>query len=138
RICYPTPQYGPEQKRIKRGSGQPLPLIRQYVARLSDTRRDAIIRFWRPVLYQLSYTPSFPGLLHPDRASAYFRILATTPAPTVRPPSRIAKRKPSSIAIGTNSSTSIVMLSPGITIPVPSGNVTVPVTSVVPQQNCGR
>jgi hypothetical protein len=27
-------------------------------------------------------------------------IFATTPAPTVRPPSRIAKRKPSSIAIG--------------------------------------
>ena len=27
-------------------------------------------------------------------------ILATTPAPTVRPPSRIAKRRPSSIAIG--------------------------------------
>src|SRR5712691_11249927 len=61
----------------------------------------------------------------------YFRILATTPAPTVRPPSRIAKRKPSSIAIGTRSSTSIVMLSPGITISVPSGSVTVPVTSVV-------
>jgi len=30
----------------------------------------------------------------------YSMILATTPAPTVRPPSRIAKRKPSSIAIG--------------------------------------
>lgn len=30
----------------------------------------------------------------------YLIILATTPAPTVRPPSRIAKRKPSSIAIG--------------------------------------
>jgi len=30
----------------------------------------------------------------------YSIILATTPAPTVRPPSRIAKRKPSSIAIG--------------------------------------
>src|SRR5690606_39656115 len=27
-------------------------------------------------------------------------ILATTPAPTVRPPSRIAKRRPSSMAIG--------------------------------------
>ena len=30
----------------------------------------------------------------------YSVILDTTPAPTVRPPSRIAKRKPSSIAIG--------------------------------------
>ncbi len=58
-------------------------------------------------------------------------ILATTPAPTVRPPSRMAKRRPSSIAIGTISSTSIVMLSPGITISVPSGSFTVPVTSVV-------
>ena len=28
----------------------------------------------------------------------YSMIFATTPAPTVRPPSRIAKRKPSSIA----------------------------------------
>src|SRR5947207_8602811 len=79
-------------------------------------------RFWRPVLYQLSYTPM---------RGRYFMILATTPASTVRPPSRIAKRSPSSIAIGTKSSTSIVMLSPGITISVPSGSVTVPVTSVV-------
>ena len=31
---------------------------------------------------------------------AYFRILVTRPAPTVRPPSRIANFKPSSIAIG--------------------------------------
>ena len=30
----------------------------------------------------------------------YLITLATTPAPTVRPPSRIAKRKPSAIAIG--------------------------------------
>ena len=30
----------------------------------------------------------------------YFKILETTPAPTVLPPSRIAKRKPSFIAIG--------------------------------------
>ena len=61
----------------------------------------------------------------------YSVIEATTPAPTVRPPSRIAKRSFSSIAIGTISSTSIVTLSPGITISVPSGRVTTPVTSVV-------
>ena len=61
----------------------------------------------------------------------YFMILATTPAPTVRPPSRIAKRRPSSIAIGTRSSTTIDTLSPGITISVPSGSFTEPVTSVV-------
>src|SRR5439155_25252471 len=64
-------------------------------------------------------------------ARLYFMILATTPAPTVRPPSRIAKRSPSSIAIGAISSISIEMLSPGITISVPSGRCTVPVTSVV-------
>ena len=49
-------------------------------------------------------------------------ILATTPAPTVRPPSRIAKRRPSSIAIGVISVTTILMLSPGITISMPSGS----------------
>ena len=61
----------------------------------------------------------------------YSVILATTPAPTVRPPSRIAKRRPSSMAIGAISSTSICTLSPGITISVPSGRVHAPVTSVV-------
>src|SRR5690242_1439613 len=59
------------------------------------------------------------------------RILVTTPAPTVLPPSRIANRRPSSHAIGDTSTTSTLMLSPGITISVPAGNVTVPVTSVV-------
>ena len=39
-------------------------------------------------------------------------ILATTPAPTVRPPSRIAKRRPSSIAIGVISLTVMLTLSP--------------------------
>ena len=62
---------------------------------------------------------------------AYAVILETTPAPTVRPPSRIAKRKPCSIATGAINSTSNFKLSPGITISVPSGKVTVPVTSVV-------
>ena len=61
----------------------------------------------------------------------YSVIFDTTPAPTVRPPSRIAKRRPASIAIGAISSTSNFRLSPGITISVPSGRVTVPVTSVV-------
>ena len=58
-------------------------------------------------------------------------MLATTPAPTVLPPSRMAKRSFSSIAIGTISATSIATLSPGITISTPSGSVTMPVTSVV-------
>ncbi|SIP99556.1 hypothetical protein SAMN05880582_101317 [Rhizobium sp. RU20A] len=61
----------------------------------------------------------------------YSMIEATMPAPTVRPPSRIAKRSFSSIAIGTISSTATVTLSPGMTISVPSGSVTIPVTSVV-------
>ena len=58
-------------------------------------------------------------------------ILVTRPAPTVRPPSRIAKRRPSSMAMGWISSTDISVLSPGMTISVPSGRVTTPVTSVV-------
>src|SRR5271157_2163744 len=64
-------------------------------------------------------------------AKPYSVIETTTPEPTVRPPSRMAKRSFSSIAIGTISATSIVTLSPGITISVPSGKCTTPVTSVV-------
>ena len=67
----------------------------------------------------------------PISAEAYFLIEPTTPEPTVRPPSRIAKRRPWSMAIGAISLTSIVTLSPGITISVPSGRITSPVTSVV-------
>jgi len=62
---------------------------------------------------------------------AYFKILVTRPAPTVRPPSRMAKRRPSSMAMGAISSTVISVLSPGITIWVPSAKVMAPVTSVV-------
>ena len=61
----------------------------------------------------------------------YSIISATTPAPTVRPPSRMANRNPSSIAIGAIRFTIMEILSPGIIISVPSGNSTVPVTSVV-------
>ena len=61
----------------------------------------------------------------------YSMTLATTPAPTVLPPSRMAKRRPCSIAIGVISVTTILMLSPGITISVPLGSSTAPVTSVV-------
>jgi len=62
---------------------------------------------------------------------AHSMILITTPAPTVLPPSRIAKRICSSSATVVMSSTSIVTLSPGITILTPSGSCTLPVTSVV-------
>ncbi len=61
----------------------------------------------------------------------YSTISETVPAPTVRPPSRIAKRKPFSMAIGAISSISICMLSPGITISTPAGRFATPVTSVV-------
>src|SRR5512145_2564437 len=60
-------------------------------------------------------------------------IFETTPAPTVRPPSRMAKRRPSSIAIGWISSTVISVLSPGMTISVPSGHEIVPATLLLGQ-----
>ena len=65
------------------------------------------------------------------KKSNYSMIFVTTPAPTVRPPSRIAKRRPSSMAIGAIRVTLIFTLSPGITISTPSGSSQEPVTSVV-------
>lgn len=67
----------------------------------------------------------------PGQAQDHFVILVTWPAPTVRPPSRMANFRPSSMATGWMSSTFISVLSPGMTISVPSGRVTTPVTSVV-------
>ena len=64
-------------------------------------------------------TGALPVELH---SSSYEIISVTTPEPTVRPPSLIAKRTPLSIAIGAIISTSIEILSPGITISVPSGS----------------
>jgi len=61
----------------------------------------------------------------------YFTISVMTPAPTVLPPSRMAKRWPVSRATGWRSSTVPVRVSPGMTISTPDGRVTVPVTSVV-------
>jgi hypothetical protein len=64
--------------------------------------------------------------------SIYYSITCeTTPAPTVRPPSRIANFKPFSMAIGEIKLMITVILSPGITISTPSGSFTSPVTSVV-------
>ena len=62
---------------------------------------------------------------------AYFTISLMVPAPTVCPPSRMAKRKPFSIATGVINSITRLTLSPGITISVPAGNSATPVTSVV-------
>src|SRR6185436_9644058 len=56
-----------------------------------------------------------------DRFShSYFVIFVTTPAPTVLPPSRIANRCLSSSATGAMSLTWSLMVSPGMTISVPS------------------
>jgi hypothetical protein len=144
RETYLSPQEPMNQEQNGRGGGS----------------RTPDLRFWRPSLYQLSYTPSrdrpaVPTGPAPDSPStplmqgvrtnrlpgrflcpasgnpSYSMMEATTPAPTVRPPSRMAKRRPSSMAIGTISSTSTETLSPGMTISVPSGSDTTPVTSVV-------
>ena len=93
-------------------------LIRSF-GRSGGTRTHNL-RFWRPALYQLNYAPK-----------RYLIILVTTPAPTVLPPSLIAKFKFSFIAIGVINLTVNLPSSPGITISVPEGNVTSPVTSVV-------
>src|SRR5271165_1127469 len=61
----------------------------------------------------------------------YCTISAIVPAPTVCPPSRMAKRKPFSIATGVINSITRLTLSPGITISVPAGSSATPVTSVV-------
>ena len=65
------------------------------------------------------------------RVASYSATSEMVPAPTVRPPSRMANRNPFSIAMGVINSTSIVTLSPGITISTPSGKLATPVTSVV-------
>src|SRR4026208_1279412 len=53
------------------------------------------------------------------KSDLYSTISETVPAPTVRPPSRIAKRRPFSMAMGAISSTTICVLSPGMIIPPP-------------------
>lgn len=98
--------------------------------------------FWRPVLCQLSYAPGLNNealMSGGEIATAisclsfrfYSTIFVTTPEPTVLPPSRIAKRTPSSIAIGFCSSTEIFALSPGMHISASPTKFAEPVTSVV-------
>ena len=67
----------------------------------------------------------------PIELRSYLIILVTTPAPTVLPPSLMAKFKFWLIAIGVINFTLNFPSSPGITISVPDGSVTSPVTSVV-------
>jgi hypothetical protein len=90
----------------------------------------------RPRRRERRYPASSPYPLKalPHRSAAragYASTSATTPEPTVRPPSRIANRSPFSIAIGEINSPRTVTLSPGITISTPSGRCAIPVTSVV-------
>ena len=61
----------------------------------------------------------------------YSMMSVTAPAPTVWPPSRMAKRNPFSNATGVISVTSQLTLSPGITISTPVASFMSPVTSVV-------
>src|ERR687894_2011923 len=161
------------------------------VSRAGGTRTHDL-RFWRPLLFQLSYCPLLAGptgspgapydggttgntsvagcdpgcsagssccgssgacthhkpalpivAQHTSKSqgrrsrrpcvptACYSTISVTTPAPTVLPPSRMAKFNPSSIAIGLINSTFITVLSPGITISTPSSRRISPVTSVV-------
>ena len=86
----------------------------------------------------LAVSTIFPSGKGKGRAEArpfmranYSLMPMTTPEPTVRPPSRMAKRRPFSMAMGVISSTSMSTLSPGMHISVPSGRVMMPVTSVV-------
>ena len=87
--------------------------------------------------YRVSGIIQYPvsNTLHPapptGASSTYSSISLITPAPTVRPPSRMANLSSFSMAMGVINSACIPTLSPGITISVPSGSVTTPVTSVV-------
>jgi hypothetical protein len=90
--------------------------------------------FRRCVIFSLTLIASKPHEFPHERsllAWNYWLILVTIPAPTVFPPSRIANLSPSSIATGVISSISTLILSPGMTISVPWGSFTTPVTSVV-------
>ena len=92
--------------------------------RLDDLGRRLIEQ---PVVVGLEADPD-PLLRH---RRPYSAIVTMAPAPTVRPPSRMAKRWPISRAIGVISSTLISTLSPGMIISAPSGSPIAPVTSVV-------
>lgn len=98
-------------------------------------RRSTSSSYWPVGMLTTAFSSDRP-LARPAKTrrqlvDAYSLISVTVPAPTVRPPSRMANRTPFSIAIGAISSTSRFTLSPGITISVPSGSSEEPVTSVV-------
>lgn len=116
----------------------PPPSSRNPVSR----RRDGVFAFCcmltarvgRSLLWALKVQIKEPlmGVLFGDpKIGYYLTILVTTPAPTVLPPSRIAKLRPCSIAIGASRVTLKVTVSPGITSSLSAGSSTSPVTSVV-------
>jgi len=72
----------------------------------------------RPTTFGRTERTGIPQKSGPD----YLTTFETVPAPTVRPPSRIAKRIFSSRATGAMSLTEISTLSPGMTISTPSGS----------------
>src|SRR6185503_6526201 len=84
-----------------------------------------------PVLRRAVVPALALGARQRNDVAHYATISVMVPAPTVRPPSRIAKREPFSIATGVISSPMMSVLSPGITISTPSGRCSEPVTSVV-------
>src|SRR5262249_49723958 len=93
------------------------------LGRVDDLERRLVDQ---PVVERLEADADFLALY-----GHYSITFATTPAPTVLPPSRMANLKPCSIAIGAIRLTTIFTLSPGITISVPLGSSQLPVTSVV-------
>src|SRR5258708_15271777 len=93
------------------------------------------------ILFYLERRASPPGWTGETPVPPYFfycTISEIVPAPTVCPPSRMAKRKPFSIATGVSSSITHCTLSPGITLSVAEGSSATPVTPVVRRENCGR
>ena len=95
------------------------------------TPKENALGFLFSACLQFAAAKKGRALLFPSVCFYASMMFATTPEPTVLPPSLIANRSPFSIAIGVISSISILMLSPGITISTPSGSLMTPVTSVV-------
>ncbi len=101
-----------------------LPLYVLYVFYNMDNISLALIFlliFSCPSCWYSSFSYTQNKQVLPFHALAYSNISVITPAPTVLPPSLIAKRVSFSRATGAMSSTVSSTLSPGITISTPSG-----------------
>ncbi len=86
---------------------------------------------WADILFRSHKYPVHRTTVKSALLLLYCKIFVITPAPTVKPPSRIANFEPCSRATGTIRSTSRFTLSPGMTISTPSGSLILPVTSMV-------